>query len=303
VGAGHLSEADQAHIAALQNKRVAGAAPNAEDAIDPVAFTTHEQLQQAAEKERFATSVIALYQAFVDNAAISVDERSKASQELEKWKSLASDKSLNYGGKWRTPAEVEELQKEAERLIEQAKSLVAVNNESLAINTLLRASKADPESVEADFTLGLLYALVGGHPEPARKQFVLCVRRLQELGELVDARQKANLVASLNNAAITEVRLGMESAALRHWEEAAEFDHIPPELIQNVGRFSSQAALGIHVAASRTLIDRIGTLYAELAASGQARPYDSTKGWFYVPHLGIAPTVDNSDANQGIQVP
>ncbi len=277
---------DKALIAALH--RQANAGPDAEEnAIDLA------ELQAAIEDQRRAQDVVSMYEAYLAQGGISAEDRAVAETELRRWQALAADNAIHYGGEWRTQDAVDKLREGAQILIDQSFRHIEVGNDALARETLLKASKIDPEGVRADFALGLLHALVGGHPDDARKHFLVCIRRLEEVGEHRTSMQTANFVAAMNNAAIAEVRIKANGSALKRWRTAVESGKVPPELVQNVGRFSDLAAAQEFVTVSVPTMKAIGELYATAAGENASRPYDASIGWLYMPHVSDAKKNEN----------
>jgi hypothetical protein len=122
--------------------------------IDALPRNGGSTLEQEIDGARYARDVEALLSRVAADPKRSEADRSYAKVNLDRWKQMAADGAIRYGGKWRTPAEIEALKKEAKSLVEQASRLVSVSNNAAARELFLKASKADPEGIDADFTLG-----------------------------------------------------------------------------------------------------------------------------------------------------
>ena len=276
-----LSDDDQLFVQGLIQQEEEKSASTAEEK-EPKTFS---EIEEAASKERLANAVVSLFENFISDPEIPDSERSKARDELKHWKKLAEHEGINYGGQWRTALEVQGMREEASKLVSEAWQLAMIGNDELARQKLLKASRADPEGIQADFTLGLLHALVAHHPPSARKHFAVCVRRLHNIGEHMTGIQRANLVAALNNAAINEVRLKLHGTALKRWREASDIAIASPELIQNLGRFTDLATSGEFLSVSKGMTNSISNLYSDLAARHGTKAYETNTGWLYMPFL------------------
>lgn len=290
ISIAQLGEADRAFLAGLND---ASERPAIEASMKTIA-----DLKAAVERQRLAAEVLQLYRQFISAAGVATGDLAAAKEDLPRWEGLAAKNAKRYGDTWSSDEEIVAMQAEASKLMIQAMHLIDVGNDEIARQTLLKASKADPEGVQADFTLGLLHALVGGHPEEARKHFLVCIRRLDAVGERRTSLQNSHLAAAMNNAAIAEVRMRSTGAALKRWRTVVEAGVVPPELIQNLGRFSDLAADDFFVKASPATSKAISELYAAAASAHTSRPYNAHVGWLYIPYLSTGEKDDAPDETQ-----
>jgi len=246
--------------------------------------------------ERFAKDVVTFLEGIFASKQVSPEIKTFVQDSLPEWQKLAADGAILYGGRWTRANEIAKIQREAAELMAQAVTMISIGNHVLARETLLKASKVDPEGIQADFTLGMLHSLVGGHPDEARTRFLVCLKRLEAIGKHRTALQNANLRAALNNIAITEVRVSKTSSAIARWTEAVEQGNVAPEIVQNIGRLSDLAAANYFVKIPSSTQKTVGLLYAKAATENSAREYDPSTGWLYIPCLCEAPTVHENEA-------
>ena len=276
-----LSAADRAYVKNLGASAEKVAQKLREGEVDRPISDFHA-LQGAISSQRYARRVVAMHEEFLKNPSVSQLDRSFAKDSLPKWKKLADEGCEKYNGKWLSSVQIAKLRSESRSLVELATKLVARGENEEAKNNLLKASKVDPEGIEANFTLGLLYALVAGQPSDARKHFEVCIRRLKSLGSHRNALQTWNLGSALNNSAIAQVRERDFGSAVTRWKEVSELGVDFPELAQNVGRLDSLAARGdlaMPLGRARSIRQ------LAMAKNVEEDRYDPGIGWLYLPFL------------------
>jgi len=105
-------------------------------------------------------------------------EKNSARAKLAFWMTPPK-KSRALGQKWGRAKEVDPGQTDARNLIDQA--IVAVQARTIARRSnCSRKQSLDSSGTEADFLLGVLYAIRGRDVQHARKHFAECVRREPE---------------------------------------------------------------------------------------------------------------------------
>ena len=264
-----MCDEDQAYV----TKR--SAASNSAPAITtaakspPIGKQTFAQLVQSANHSNKATEVLRLYKRFLQDKSITEADRKAAESQLLTWEERANKKMLRVGLRWLTPTEANDHNLQAQQLIIEAIRLIKAGKLNEAIPKCKKASRIDEDNIQADFLLGLGYAILGHDAKKARSHFAECVRR--------DPLH----VSALNNLALSEVRLERYSKALSHWQTAMEVDSATHEVIQNMGRLlhlSKQSRLNVPSKAQRRLSD----LYAVATASADSNKFNRHTGWLYM---------------------
>lgn len=251
------------------NKAEQGKAVKREGVQKP-AIDTAAKLERAAEKAREAVVAFALYEAFVAHPEIAANEKKLAEQRLDFWKDAAEKRLVRVGAKWISAAEKEDLAHQAKLLVKNAWDLVGIGNDDAAREKLVLASRTFPDAIEADFTLGLLNALVARHAATAEKHFSVCVQRMP------------NHVSALNNLALAEVRRKKYSEALGHWRTALQIAPGTNEIAHNIGRvlrFSGTSVIRVPKDVEAALSD----LYVKSTALPGVSKSDENIGWLYMP--------------------
>ena len=189
------------------------------------------------------------------------------------WKTRAKQNLMRLGTKWVKRDVAMNAHESAQNLVDQAYEMVRVLNYVEARKALEKASSIDPNSIVADFTLGLLNSLLSPaerHPPTAEKHFRLVLRR------------SPGYVPALNNLALIEVRLNRYADAVRHLKQAAGSPPIPDEVTQNLGRFVSEARRGrIHPTPS--VLAEATNAYSKAVALQNGSPAVPGAGWLYLP--------------------
>jgi S1-C subfamily serine protease len=291
VALARLSAEDQAYIAKQAKTADETSIPDA--ATSPkTPKQTFGDLVYLSSRLRAASDVLRAYKLFLEDKQISESDRKLALAQLNLWDDRANQQMLRVGARWLTPAEVTDLNRQVQQLIEEALRLLEVGQGKAAAEKCLQASKLDPDAIKADFLLGLQNAVLSCNPKSANKHFEECVRR--------DARH----VSSLNNLALSEVRLRKYSEALNHWQSALKIAPAAPEVIQNLGRLLHLANIG-RVRLPSAVKREFSELYAAAAVWADAKDFDSQVGWLYMRYyapLDKLPVVGKNDKNKLIKI-
>ena len=67
---------------------------------------------------------------------------------------------MRLGKDWMAKAEADKIHKQADEKIEKAFEFLRLHNGELAKKTLEEASKLDPDSIQADFLMGVVYGAI-----------------------------------------------------------------------------------------------------------------------------------------------
>lgn len=261
--------------------------------------TTYSQLKKLANNVRTAGQVVDLHRAFLASATIGSEEKAIAQTNLREWEDLAAKNATRVGRKWLDPQQVEAMLEKEYTTIREAHRLIDVTALQTQVeDKFLEASKANPESIRADFYLGTLYALLYRDSVKAERHFKECVDRCERSTDLLVGSRRTNYVASLNNLALAEVRNGRYDLGIKHWKQALEISPQTPELVQNLGRITQLA--GLRRGFSERVGKMAGDLYAAACVANNLGAFDASVGWLYIPY---ADSVDGTmDAGQDEEI-
>ncbi len=272
-----LCDEDQAYIRAKLTppKSTASKAPSKGAAA---------ALEKEAQQCRSALEALALYQAFLDDSAVSVEDKSAAQTRIGFWEEMALKSLVRLGTKWVAEEEATSARNEAMTLLHQGIELVKLSQDDLAREKLLEASRTDPNAIGADFVMGMIYALVARNFAKANTHFEVCLKR------------DPDNPAVLNNLALTEVKLGQWGDAVMHWHAAAAIAK-DQRLVQNMGRFVDQAGKGFLLPPPpKSAVDDLSRLYATMILSKDITAINKKRGWQYmvIPLIKADPTKDKT---------
>ncbi len=232
-----------------------------------------------------AKTILQMYQDFLENSDVPEEEKAKARRKLPYWERYGQTDCRRLGTRWFEPEKIVEILQLEEKLLLQAKDiLLEARNVNVAEDLLEKASKTNPAGIRPDFVIGLCYSLVGRNAAQSEKHFEECCKRRRALGQM-SSPQRANMIALLNNTAITKVRLGKHSSAFKLWQEASELGPMPTEVIHNLGRYLYLSQVGRLVGnANHPGTKGIANLHSDLLIESQGKSlYDKNTGWLFIP--------------------
>jgi S1-C subfamily serine protease len=228
-------------------------------------------LERLAKKEMSAKLAVKLYEEIDGVYDLSSLEKKEYEIKLKYWKQYAAKDYVRNGSKWIPRNDYIESQKEADKLINQALELVKVDNWKFAEKKFKSASKLDQNAIRSDFTLGLFYSpLIFTDIKKASKHFRTVLKR------------DPNNISALNNLALTEMRLGNHTSALKQWRQAVAIAPKIPEVTHNLGKLISEASIKT-VYIKPSVLEKYTTLYSDAIVSGHGTKTDLKKGWLYLP--------------------
>ncbi len=252
-------------------------------------------LEALAKNQRSAARALHLYEAYLTQSDLQMDQRQKALKRLETWQKRDAAKQFRWGRRWATIDQINlGLQKE-ERLLSEAHRLMEIGNDSMARERFEESSDANPEGVRADFYLGILHVLVGRHAKEAEKRFSLCVKRLGSAQDRLRGPRQSNLIAALNNRAICYVRIGKHAEAMKDWSKAIEMAPLTPELVQNLGFYAQLCGMVRGWGVSRAVSRRVSDLYAKVTVSNQSAAFSEKTGFLFIPYIDAPVVPDFED--------
>ncbi len=192
-------------------------------------------LEATATRSSSAKDALTLYETFGATRTIprTLEDALKANHQL--WSDRATQDLVRLGDQWVSVADAARAHEEAAQLFQQAYEMTKNLSFEEARNALERAGRVDPNSIAADFTLGILSSITPPkyrNPQAAAKHFQAVLQRFP------------GYVPALNNLAIAEIREEKYAEAVQHLREAADHTPTSEEVMQNLGRFTSEAQLG-----------------------------------------------------------
>jgi tetratricopeptide (TPR) repeat protein len=233
-------------------------------------------LESTAVRSSTAKDALALYQQFRATRAIA-PAADLFNANLQVWEVRADQGLVRLGDQWVAAAVAAKARQEAAQLVQQAYDLTKALNFDEARRTLEAASRVDPNSIAADFSVGILTSI-----SPAKFRSPLTAKRHFE----AVLERSPGYLPALNNLALAEIREEKYAEAVGHLREAAEHTPVPEEVVQNVARFLSETQIGrIHpgppvVAEATELYSRVAATKAGVASADRPK-----HGWRYLPFV------------------
>ncbi|WP_339909874.1 trypsin-like peptidase domain-containing protein [Symmachiella dynata] len=230
-------------------------------------------LEEAAKFQKTAADALKIYDSFLAQKDLDVKIERSVRQKRKIWKERAEKGLVRLGLSWVRPAAAQTAKTEADALLKQAFSLLDVNDSKQAFEILEMASRADPNGIFADFSLGIFHSFRGNNdPKVAEGHFRRVLQRFPDH------------VPALNNLGLALVKQRKYGAALNSWKEAVQLSPRTPEITHNLGRVIHQASLK-KIMLQRTMLTRFSNLYALAVTVGEGTEADSSIGWLYMPPI------------------
>jgi serine/threonine-protein kinase len=237
-------------------------------------------LEKLANQSTTAKEALALYSEFAAAHTMSAPQDEKFKSNRRVWEERAGQSLVRFGDKWVPPSNATQAHESGLQLFRQGLRLIDSSNVPEAISALEKASRADQNLIEADFTLGLLYSLGDVNlrkPNKAEQRFQSVLKR------------RPGYVPALNNLAIALIRERKYEEALRKLREAAKETPIMEEVTHNIGRFVSEGKRGA-LPLKKGTQSNASKFYAEISASREGAAPEPF-GWRYIPLAEIQSTV------------
>jgi tetratricopeptide (TPR) repeat protein len=202
-----LSAADQAHLRTLSpdatprtnaSVPMGGTAAVPPNAASTVPLTPEqlahaiEAVEREAERCADAREAVVVYEAFAATIGRSLSAEFAYTERLAKWRQRADKEMVRLGKDWMPVSEAEKAKRDARDLVRQGIDALRQEQNDQARECLQNAAKLDPNSPNADYLMGLVYALAARNYEAAGKHFAECLRR------------NPNDAGALNNVALPE---------------------------------------------------------------------------------------------------
>jgi S1-C subfamily serine protease len=230
-------------------------------------------LEVTARHSATAKEALAIYNHFRATRTLPATQEDSFKANLAIWEDRARQDLVRLGDKWVAAAEATKAHEEAAQLFSQAYEMTRLLNFEEARKTLERASRVDPNSIAADFTLGILNSITSPSirsPKTAAQHFQIVLRRIP------------GYVPALNNLAIAEIRQEKYADGLRHLREAADRSPTSEEVTQNLGRIVSEAKLG-RIRPNKSVLSEATRLYSKVITTKDGTRSELKFGWRYMP--------------------
>lgn len=251
---------------------------------------TAAKLEKLAAKARTARECVSLYQLFLSDPAPAEAEKAKAKARLPHWEQLSQQQSERIGSRWYRQDEILAMRTAEAKLYAEAMRLWDLGDFDLAARKFGEASRAYPDSIRSDFRLGVLRAILGRDAKSAADHFETCIRLRMGRVEQLSQVERANLVAALNNLAVTKIRQREPTAALQQWQRAINLGLPPPEIAHNLAVLTKLASdptrIKIHPRLAIRLTpaeqERLGEVYLQAVRSREGDVLLPKTGWLYM---------------------
>jgi S1-C subfamily serine protease len=265
VPIGKLSEADQKYA----RSQAAGTSPPKAASEPP---KSPDEVEAEAQQCRTAKEAVMIYKFYLARPNLTGPQRATAEASLESWKKKADEDQVRLGKQWMTKTEAAKIRKQAESKIEQAVEFLRLQNEQLAKQNLEEASRLDPDSIQADFLMGVVYGAIAKNDKKAQQHFEKCLKR------------EPDNVSVLNNLAVSLAAQKKYSEAAKHWKTAAGKAPKMRALSQNIGSLIALAGKNEAKIPSKTLND-LSQVYEELITKYN-NPRPTQVAFIYTPPYG-----------------
>lgn len=251
---------------------------------------TAEKLDKLTAKARTAKECVSLFQLFLSDPVVSEAEKTKARLRLPDWEKAAQNNSERLGGKWYRQEEIAAMQVKEASLYAEAMRFWELGDFEIASKKFADASRAYPASIRGDFRLGLLLAILSRDAESAGKHFEACVKTRQSQIDQLNPVEKVNLIAALNNLAVTKIRQREPAQALQTWQKAVGLGIPAREIAHNLAilqRLTSDQSrtrvhprLAIHLATGER--NRLEDLYSQVVTRLEGEVLRPDTGWLFM---------------------
>lgn len=126
---------------------------------------------------RDAAEAVLVYELYLAGDGLAAAERAAAEKRLEAWRRLAAEDRRRQGSEWVTPGQQAQIRRDAAEQVQQGLQFLRLGNPKLAEAAFEKASRLDAEDGQAEFTLGLAFALSAADSGKAVAHFADAVRR------------------------------------------------------------------------------------------------------------------------------
>ncbi len=237
-------------------------------------ITTAAGIEEEIKAMRSAKEIVLIYQFHLAANDLPPAEMKKAEERFKHWKDLAEKDFVRLGGQWMPGEEAQKIRDQANEKIALGYEQLRLGNGPRAETLLKEASKLDPDNINADFLMGLVYSVVVDDDAKAIRHFKICLER------------EPSNVGVLNNLAICSYYDKDYNAAAENWIKAANISPDTPTLAQNIGSFITIASNDRRVKVAKKRMDSLSEAYERLITKHNQAP-PSHIGFAYLPPAGF----------------
>ena len=231
-----------------------------------------EEIEEQASGCHTAKEAVLVYKFYLALPNLSAEQRATASAKMKTWEQMAAEDKVRLGKDWMTKDEAKKIHDQADAKIEQALEYLRLANGDLARKTLEEASKLDPDSIQADFLMGVVYSAIANNDKKAEMHFQRCLKR------------EPDNVSVLNNLAVTMVFQKKYAPAAQCWKTAAATAPKFKGLTQNIGSLITMAGLGQFKVPDKTMAE-LSAIYDDLTIK-HGMPKPTEFGFVMTPPYG-----------------
>lgn len=237
-------------------------------------ITTAAGIEEEIKAMRSAKEIVLIYQFHLAGSDLPPVEKQKAEQRFKHWKELAEKEFVRVGDEWMSGEDAQKIRDQAREKIALGYEQLRLGNGPRAETLLKEASKLDPDNINADFLMGLVYSVVVDDDAKAIRHFKICLDR------------EPSNVGVLNNLAICCYHEKDYNAAAENWIKAANISPDTPALAQNIGSFITIASNDRRVRVAKKRMDSLSEAYERLITKHNQAPPGNI-GFAYLPPAGF----------------
>ena len=217
---------------------------------------------------RDATDAVLVYRLYLAGDGVTGEVRAAAEKRLEAWRQLAAERRQRQGSEWITPRQKSQIRRDAEEQLQQGLQFLKLGNAKLALAAFEKASRLDVEDGQADFMLGLAFALSPADADDAGKA-------LAHFGDAVRRAPSAPWAA--HNLAICEFAAGRYGNLVDRFRTV--FDAVPESqaAADNLGLVIATAPQRRQKVPDRVLSD-VTALYRVVVKDLNLKPIEGGPG-------------------------
>ena len=246
---------------------------------------TPDKVDAEAEASRTAKEAVLIYKFYLAQPNLTPDERDAATAKMKSWQDRAAQDQVRLGNQWMAKTDADKLRKQAAAKIDHALEFMRLGNNELARKTLEDASRLDPDSIQADFLMGVVYGAIAKNDRKAQMAFEKCLKR------------DPDNVSVLNNLAVTLVFQKKYHEAAVCWKTAAANAPTMRALTQNIGSLITLAGKGEFKVPAKILEDLSETYEDLVTKHGNPRPTEI--GFVFTPPYGSGWNKDRGGESGG----
>jgi len=232
---------------------------------------TPEETEAEAQLCRTAKEALLIYKFYLAKPNLTVLQRGTAEANLKAWQKRADEDQVRLGAKWMPKAEADKIREKADAKIEMAMEMLRLNNGAQAQQYLQEASELDPDSIKADFLMGVVWGVIN-NDRKSQIHFERCLKR--EPGN----------VSVLNNLAVSLASQKKFVDAAKYWKTAATNAPKMKALAQNIGSLITMAGSNQAKLPPKTMSELSEVYEGLITTHGNPRP--TRIGFVFTPPYG-----------------